>query len=116
MEISEAAQRNHDVLFPNHVSTLKVTNPELIALFDNGAFGELLEDTTLDLRTRLMCGVSMLASLGGCEPQLAGHVAANLAIGNERARLLSVLTQLLPFIGSPRTLNALRVFNEGASP
>ena len=50
----------------------------------------------------------MLVSLGGCEPQVKGHVAANLHVGNDRARLIDVLTQLLPFIGYPRTLNGLR--------
>ena len=35
MAIREDAQRNHDVLFPDHVSTLKVTDPELIEIFDN---------------------------------------------------------------------------------
>jgi len=57
----------------------------------------------------------MLASLGGCEPQLAGHVAANLAAGNDRKTLISVATQLLPFIGYPRALNALKVINEGTA-
>jgi 4-carboxymuconolactone decarboxylase len=55
----------------------------------------------------------MLAALGGCEPQLAGHVAANLAVGNDRQVLIDVITQLLPYIGYPRTLNALRVVDEG---
>jgi 4-carboxymuconolactone decarboxylase len=32
-----------------------------------------------------------------------------------RELLISVLTHLLPFIGYPRTLNALRVVNEGAT-
>ena len=49
----------------------------------------------------------MLVALGGCEPQVKGHVAANLRMGNDRARLIDVLTQLLPFIGYPRTLNGL---------
>lgn len=52
MAISEEAQRNHDALFPGHVSTLKVTDPELIEIFDNWAFGEVLEDGVLDSRTR----------------------------------------------------------------
>ena len=51
-------------------------------------------------------------TLGGCEAQVKGHVAANLNVGNDRARLIDVLTQLLPFIGYPRTLNALRVVDE----
>jgi 4-carboxymuconolactone decarboxylase len=41
-----------------------------------------------------------------------GHVATNLNVGNDRARLIDVLTQLLPSIGYPRTLNALRVVDE----
>lgn len=57
----------------------------------------------------------MIASMGGCEPQLAGHVAANLAVGNDRRMLVGTITQLLPFIGYPRTLNAIRVINEGTS-
>ncbi|NVJ19632.1 MULTISPECIES: carboxymuconolactone decarboxylase family protein [Myxococcus] len=250
MAISEEAQRNHDALFPNHTSTLKVTDPELIEVFDNWAFDEVLRESVLDARTRLMVQlaaliashavneyrvmlggalnvgvtpveakeilyqavpyvgmakvfdfihatnevlkargvplplegqstttpesrrekgldvqrrlfgdtvdqlykkspkdqlhiqaflsancfgdyltrtgldlktrelltVSMLAALGGCEAQLAGHVAGNLAAGNDRKVLVSTVTHLLPFIGYPRTLNALRVINEGTSP
>jgi len=40
MAISEEAQRNHDALFPDHHSTLKVTDPEFIKIFDNWAFGD----------------------------------------------------------------------------
>jgi 4-carboxymuconolactone decarboxylase len=42
------------------------------------------------------------------------HVAANLNVGNGREVLLAVVTQLLPFIGYPRTLNALRVIDDAA--
>jgi 4-carboxymuconolactone decarboxylase len=41
-------------------------------------------------------------------------VAANRNVGNDRVRLLDVLTQLIPYIGYPRTLNALRVLDEVA--
>jgi 4-carboxymuconolactone decarboxylase len=247
MSISERAQKVHDELFPDHVSTLKETDPELIETFDNFAFDEVLEHGSLDARTRLMAqlaaliacqahseyrvmvgaaltiGVTpvevkeivyqavpyvgmgkafdfihatnevmtergirlplegqstttpetrmdkglevekeivgaevveelyasapddeghfqrllsancfgdyytrggidvrtrelltfaMLVSLGGCEPQARGHVAANLNVGNDRTVLLAVVTQLLPFIGYPRTLNALRVIDD----
>jgi alkylhydroperoxidase/carboxymuconolactone decarboxylase family protein YurZ len=43
-------------------------------------------------------------------------VVIGTAIGNDRHVLLSVITQLLPFIGYPRTLNAIRIINEGTSP
>ncbi|MDY7543378.1 MULTISPECIES: carboxymuconolactone decarboxylase family protein [unclassified Cryobacterium] len=251
MAISEEAQKNHDALFPGHVSTLKQTDPELIEYFDNFAFGDVLAESTLDTRTRLIlqlgsmiasqalgeyrvmlgaalgAGVTpveakevvyhavpyvgmakvfdflhatneilvergvelplpgqstttrdtraekglaiqkeiigadridamyasapadqlhiqrflsencfgdhytrtgldaplrelltfaMLVSLGGCEPQVGGHVAANVAGGNTRAILVDVLTKLLPYIGYPRTLNGLRIVNEVTQP
>jgi 4-carboxymuconolactone decarboxylase len=53
----------------------------------------------------------MLAALGGCDPH-KGDAAANLRVGNDRKRLIDVATQLLPFIGYPRTLNALRAIDE----
>lgn len=55
---------------------------------------------------------SMLLSMGGCEPQLKGHIQANVAVGNDKATLLSVVTQLLPYVGFPRTLNAMNCLNE----
>jgi len=54
----------------------------------------------------------MLVSLGGCDTQVKGHVKANLNVGNDRTRLIAVLTQLIPFIGYPRTLNGLRTIDE----
>jgi 4-carboxymuconolactone decarboxylase len=41
-------------------------------------------------------------------------VAANLNVGNSRETLLGVLAVLVPFIGYPRTLNALAAVNEVA--
>jgi 4-carboxymuconolactone decarboxylase len=65
MAISETARKNHDKLFPGHVST-----------------------------------------------QVRRHVAANLKVGNDRGLLIGVITVLLPFIGYPRTLDALAAINE----
>jgi len=78
-------------------------------------FGDHLTRTGLDLRTRELLTFAMLVSLGGCEPQAKGHVAANLNVGNDRGVLLDVLTQLIPFIGYPRTLNGLRILDEVTS-
>jgi 4-carboxymuconolactone decarboxylase len=76
-------------------------------------FGDHYTRTGIDVPTRELLTFSMLVSLGGCEPQVKGHVAANVNVGNDRARLIDVLTQLLPFIGYPRMLNALRIVDEG---
>ncbi|MFE4194860.1 carboxymuconolactone decarboxylase family protein [Paenarthrobacter sp. NPDC056912] len=77
-------------------------------------FGDFLTRGGMDLPTRELLTLAMLVSLGGCEPQVKGHVQGNLNVGNDRARMLSVITALLPYIGYPRTLNALRVLNEAA--
>jgi 4-carboxymuconolactone decarboxylase len=75
-------------------------------------FGDYYTRNGLDLKTRELLTFAMLISLGGCEPQVKGHVTGNLKLGNDRTRLIDVVTQLLPYIGYPRTLNALRVIDE----
>jgi 4-carboxymuconolactone decarboxylase len=83
-------------------------------LLSANCFGDHLTRTGIDIPTRELLTFSMLISLGGCEPQAKGHVTANVNVGNDRAVLLDVITQLLPFIGYPRMLNALRILNETA--
>src|SRR6476620_7657379 len=75
-------------------------------------FGDYLTRSGIDVPTRELLTFSMLVALGGCDAQVKGHVAANLNLGNDRARLIDVLTQLLPFIGYPRMLNGLRAIDE----
>ncbi|HET9919224.1 MAG TPA: carboxymuconolactone decarboxylase family protein [Ktedonobacteraceae bacterium] len=75
-------------------------------------FGDYLTRTGIDIPTRELLTLSILVALGGCDQQVKGHVAANLHVGNTRAKLIDVLTQLLPFIGYPRTLNGLRAIDE----
>jgi 4-carboxymuconolactone decarboxylase len=75
-------------------------------------FGDYYTRTGLELKTRALLTFSMLLALGGCEPQLKGHIQGNAAIGNDKATLLGVVTQLLPYVGYPRTLNAMRCLNE----
>jgi 4-carboxymuconolactone decarboxylase len=79
-------------------------------------FGDYYTRNGIDLKMRELLTFAMLISLGGCEPQVKGHVTGNLNVGNDRTRLIDVVTQLLPYIGYPRTLNALRVIDEVVSP
>jgi 4-carboxymuconolactone decarboxylase len=83
-------------------------------LLSANCFGDHLTRSGIDLPTRELLTFSMLVSLGGCEPQVKGHVAANLRVGNSRERLIDVVTQLLPFIGYPRALNGLKAVDEVA--
>ncbi len=75
-------------------------------------FGDYVTRTGIDLKTRELLTFSMLLALGGCEPQLKGHIQGNLNLGNTKEVLLNVVTQLLPYVGYPRALNAIRCLNE----
>lgn len=77
-------------------------------------FGDYYTRTGLDYRQREMITFCFLAAQGGCEPQLTSHAAANMKIGNDKAFLIKVISQCLPYIGYPRSLNALRCVNEAA--
>jgi 4-carboxymuconolactone decarboxylase len=75
-------------------------------------FGDYVIRNGLDVKTRELLTISMLLSLGGCEPQLKGHIQTNINVGNDKGTLLSVVTQLIPYVGYPRSLNAIRCLNE----
>ena len=83
-------------------------------LADN-CFGDYYTRGGLDYRQREMITFCFLAAQGGCEPQLISHAEANMRIGNDKAFLIRVISQCLPFIGYPRSLNALRCVNEAAN-
>jgi len=75
-------------------------------------FGDYYTRKGLDIKMRELLTFSMILSLGGCEPQLKGHIQGNVSVGNDKTTLLSAITQLLPYIGYPRKLNALNCLNE----
>lgn len=75
-------------------------------------FGDYQTRTGLDVKTRELITFSILVSLGGCESQVKGHIRGNVNVGNNKDTLLAVTTQLLPYIGYPRTLNAISCLNE----
>ena len=80
-------------------------------LADN-CFGDYYTRKGIDIKTRELLTFSMLVSLGGCESQVKANVQGNSNVGNGKDLLLGVVTQLLPYIGYPRTLNALNCINE----
>lgn len=77
-------------------------------------FGDTYTRGTLDLPMRELLTMSVIASLGGAESQLKGHMQGNLTVGNTRETLAGAITEMMPYIGFPRTLNALRILDEVA--
>ena len=82
-------------------------------LTDN-CFGDYYTRTGLDNGQREMITFCFLAAQGGCEPQLTSHAAGNMRVGNDKQFLINVISQCVPYIGYPRSLNALRCVNEAA--
>ena len=77
-------------------------------------FGDYYTRTGLDLARREMITFCFLMAQGGCEPQLTAHAKGNMNLGNGKEFLVKVVTQCLPYIGYPRSLNAIACINKAA--
>lgn len=82
-------------------------------LADN-CFGDYYTRDGLNYKQREMITFCFLSAQGGCEPQLTSHAAANIRIGNDKGFLIKVVSQCLPYIGFPRSLNAIQCINDAA--
>lgn len=77
-------------------------------------FGDFYTRGTLDVKTRELITLCVIAANGGCESQLGSHTTANLAVGNNRAEMLAAMLLCVPYNGYPRTLNAINTINSTA--
>lgn len=77
-------------------------------------FGDYYSRKGLDLKEREMITFCFIAAQGGCESQLKSHAAGNMSIGNDKEFLIKVVSQCLPYMGYPRSLNAVNCINEAA--
>ena len=74
-------------------------------------FGDFYTRNGLNMKERELLTFIMIVSLGGAEPQAASHASANISIGNSKDMLIEAVTQCIPYIGYPRTLNAITIIN-----
>lgn len=77
-------------------------------------FGDYYTRTGLTLAQREMITFCFLMAQGGCEPQLTAHAKGNMNIGNDKDFLIRVVSQCLPYIGYPRSLNAITCIHNAA--
>ena len=77
-------------------------------------FGDYYTRTGLSYAQREMITFCFLAAQGGCEPQLTSHAGGNMKVGNDKDFLIRVVSQCLPYIGYPRSLNAIACVNNTA--
>ena len=77
-------------------------------------FGDYYTRKGLTLKEREMITFCYIAAQGGCEPQLIAHAKGNFNMGNDREFMIDVVSQCLPYIGYPRSLNAVTCIRKAA--
>ncbi len=111
MNLTKTAIRNHEELFPNYKSTLKETDPELIEIFDNFAFDEVINYGGLDTKTRVMMILaSTLASQALSEYKVMLSGALN--VGVTPIEIKEILYQSVAYVGIAKVLDFIHATNE----
>ena len=82
-------------------------------LADN-CFGDYYTRGGLSDKDREIITFCFIAAQGGCEPQLTSHAMGNMGLGNDKGFLYRVVSQCVPYIGYPRSLNALACVDKAA--
>lgn len=72
-------------------------------------FGGTYQREGIELRDRQMLNMAALAAMGGVEPQLTGHIKTAVDIaGMSKEEVAECFVHLMPYIGVPKTLAAMR--------
>src|SRR5689334_13417459 len=111
MPISDTARRTHEELFPGHVSTLAQTDPELIEVFDNFAFDEILREGDLDTRVRLMVQLAALIA-SHAVAEYRAMLGAALTIGVSPVEAKEIVYQAVPYVGMGKVFDVLHATND----
>lgn len=107
----ELCKKQYAELFGGEALTDTGTDPEMMNILQKFIFGEVFSTGTLDTKTREMITVVTLTAMQTL-PQLKAHVNAALNIGVTPIELREAVYQCAPFIGFPKTLNAIATINE----
>src|SRR5271165_3479674 len=111
IHITQNAVRNHEELFPNLESKLQKTDPEFIELFDNWAFDEVIRQSQLDTKTRVMMILaSTIASQALGEYKVM--VGAAINVGLTPVVIKEILYQSVPYVGVAKVFEFLHATNE----
>lgn len=83
-----------------------------VYLLSSFCFSDIYTRNGLDMKTRELLTFSAIAVIGGAEGQLTGHTIANFNEGNSKQDLMDTIALCLPYMGFPRSLNALAVIKK----
>ncbi len=86
------------------------TDAQFMRILQRFIFGEVCQVGTLDNRMRELITITVLA-VNQTLPQLEAHVGACLNVGLTPVSIREAIYQCAPFIGFPKTLNAIASMN-----
>lgn len=81
--------------------------PDLNRFIVEFAFGDIYARPGLDNKQKVLTTISALVSQG--TPQIGMHVITGLNVGLSPKEIVGCIVHLIPYVGFPRALNALRV-------
>ncbi len=110
MTREERADKVYEELFAAKRSG-SPTDPEFMEILQRLIFGEVFYVGELSPQDRELITVVSLTTMQAL-PQLKAHINAALNVGNTPLQVRESIYLAAPFIGFPRTLNAVGVFNE----
>ena len=87
------------------------TDPEFMRILQRFIFGEVSYEGSLDDKLRELITVTVL-TVNQTLPQLKAHVGACLNTGLTPTEIREAVYRCAPFIGFPKTLNAIAAMNE----
>src|ERR671916_575360 len=105
------AEATYERLFGPRDPSASDNDPELMEILRRFIFGDVFDTGVLDDQARELITVTVLACLQTL-PQLKSHTAAALTVGVQPIEIREAIYQLAPFIGFPRTLNAIATVND----
>lgn len=111
MSRTEICKQNYRRLFNGEALTDAGNDPEMMKMLQKYIFGEVFAVGSLDIKTREMLTVVSLSAQQAL-PQLKAHANAALNVGVTPIELRETVYLCAPFVGFPKTLNALGVINE----
>lgn len=88
------------------------TAPDLANYIIEFIFGDLYSRSGLDLKTKQMLTITILATLGTAKPQLAYHINCGLNIGIKREEIIDIMTRIAGYAGFPAALNGVNTAKE----
>ena len=111
MDRKERTEEKVQELFHMPAAGDEGTDGEFMQILQRYIFGDLCYTGSLDNRMRELVTITVLTTIQAL-PQLKAHLAACLNVGCTPVEIREVLYQCAPFIGFPRTLNAISAMND----